>query len=388
MLTEAQLDKLLKIFLERSQSVVEEYLIRMGDQIREIGELIPSSVNRLVQLKRMNANLDAIQKEIARLAEISIQDLKKIFEAAQETDARFVAKEFGNEFKKSILEMPALRRILEAQFEVTAGEMINLSRSTIVADGYRRAVDKAIQTVQMGIEDYNTAIRRALTEAAGEGLRVEIRGTKYSEVRMGYGGKYTRRLDSAVRQNILDGIRSMSNATMMQLGEELGADGIEISAHKLCAKDHLPYQGQQYSMDAFNELQRKLKRPFGMWNCKHSMHPILLGISRPAYDDDELEDYRRFSDEQITIDGETKTRYEWSQQQRQIETAIRRQKDIGIAANAAGDGAARRNAQRSINALREKYDEISKAAGLDIEYERMRVVGYKAMSRKQLQREE
>ena len=385
MLTEKQLDDLLAIFLERSQSVVEEYLIRMGEQIREIGELIPSSINRLVQLKKMNANMDAIKREIARLAEISIQDLEKIFEAAQETDARFMAKEFGNEFKKSILQMPALRQILEAQFKITAGSLANLSQTHIVADGYRRAIDKAIQAAQMGVEDYNSSIRRALVEAAGEGLRVEVPGTSYAEARVGYGGKYTRRLDSAVRQNVLDGIRSLNNATLMQLGEEFGADGVEISAHALCAEDHLPYQGQQYSMEAFEQRQEDLPRPFGMWNCKHSMHPILLGISQSAYTEEELEEYRKFSEEKITIDGITHTRYEWSQQQRRIETAVRRQKDVAVAARAAGDNVQRRKSQQVINALTEKYKKVSEAADLNTEFGRMRVSGFKAMTAKQLQ---
>lgn len=367
MLTEAQLDELLKIFLERSQSVVEEYLIRMGDQIREIGELIPSSINRLVQLKKMNANLDAVKKETARLAEISVQDLEKIFEAAQETDARFIAKEFGNDFKKSILETPGLRNALEAQYRVTAGEMINLSRTTIAAEGYRSAVDKAIQTVQMGIEDYNSAMRRAISEAGTAGLRVT------------YPSGRTMRLDSAVRMNVLDGIRSLSNATMMRLGEEFGADGIEISAHRLCAEDHLPYQGQQFSKKAFDDLQSRLSRPFGMWNCKHSMHPILLGISPPAYDEDELEEYRKFSKEKIEIDGISKTRYEWTQEQRRIETAVRGQKDASVLARRAGNAPARRDAQRNINALMDRYDKISEKAGIRTDYGRMRVAGFRAV---------
>lgn len=388
MLTEAQLNELLAIFLERSQSVVEEYLIRMGDQIREIGELIPSSINRLVQLKKMNANLDAIKREIARLAEISAEDLQRVFEAAQETDARFVAATFGNTFQPSILENAALKQLLAAQLEVTFGQMRNLSQTTIKSDAYRNVVDKAIQAAQMGVEDYNKSIRRALEETAGEGLKVEIGNTGAYETRIGYGGKYTRRLDSAIRQNVLDGIRSLSNATLMQLGEEFGADGIEISAHMLCAEDHLPYQGKQYSMRKFDEIQESLPRPFGMWNCKHSMHPILLGISEPAYSDEELEEYRKFSSEQITIDGVTKSRYQWTQEQRRIETAVRRQKDVSVCARAAGNGPLRRDAQRTINTLMDRYDKVTEAAGLRTEYDRMRVAGFKHTSEKELKKSE
>ena len=388
MLTEAQLNKLLEIFLGRTQGIVEEYLIRMGEQIQEIGELIPSEINRLVQLEKMNANLDAIKKEIARLAEISAEDLEKVFEAAMESDARFVAKTFGNEFKPSIMQRPALQQLLKAQLEVTLGEMANLSQTTIISDAYRRAIDRGIQAVQMGIEDYNTAIRRALKEAAEDAIMVRIPGTDVYEKRIGYGGKYTRRLDSAVRQNVLDGIRALSNNVMEQMGREFGADGWEISAHALCAEDHLPYQGGQYSFEAFERIQRSLARPFFMWNCKHSKHPIILGVSKPAYNDEELEQYRRNSSEKIEIDGITKTRYQWTQEQRATERAIRRQKDVGIAARAAGNDRLRRDAQRNTNALMEHYRKISEKAGIQPDYTRTRVEGFKEMTKRQMEQVE
>lgn len=383
-MSEKQLNELLGIFLSRTQGIVEEYLIRMGEQIQEIGELIPSSINRLVQLKRMNANLDAIKKEIARLAEISAEDLEKVFAAAMELDARFVAETFGNKFKPSILQKPELQRILKAQLKVTLGDMMNLSQTTIQADAYRRAIDKAIQAVQMGIEDYNTAIRRALREAAETAVMVEIPGTGVYEKRAGYTGKYSRRLDSAVRQNVLDGIRSLSNAVMDQLAEEFGADGWEISAHALCAEDHLPYQGGQYSREEFERIQAGLKRKFFEWNCKHSKHPIILGISEPAYSDEELESYRRNSMQKIEIDGVTKTRYQWTQEQRALERAIRRQKDVGIAAKAAGNGRLRRDSQRNINALMDRYKAISEKAGIGPDYTRTRVEGFKEMTKSQM----
>lgn len=374
MLSEKQLNDLLAIFLERMQSITEEYLIRMGEHIQEIGRLIPSDINRLVQLKRLNANMDAIKREIARLAEISVEDLEKIFAAAAEVDARFVAERFGNEFKMSILESDHIQQILKSQLNVTLGEMQNISRTTIDSSRYRNAIDRAIQAVQSGIGDYKSAIRRALAEAAGEGLRIT------------YPNGYRRRLDSAIRQNVLDGIRSLNNDVLWQIGEEYGADGVELSAHALCAEDHLLYQGKQFSKEAFLALQDRLPRPFGMWNCKHSIHPILLGISEPAYTDEELAEYKRNSEEKIEINGVTRTRYEWTQQQRRIEAAVRTQKDVAIAAQASGDMKLRRTAQERINALYGSYDIISEKAGIETAYDRVFVPGFKPLSEKQLKK--
>lgn len=62
--------------------------------------------------------------------------------------------------------------------------------------------------------------------------------------------------------------------------------------------------------------------------------------------------------------------------QRRIETAVRRQKDAAIAANAAGDDVLRRECQAKINGIQKRYGAVSRAAGLDVQKERMTVSGF------------
>lgn len=371
MLSERQLRELLKVFNARFQAVVEEYLTLMGEHLRDIGRLTETDVHRLKQLKRMNANVEAIKKKIAQAAAASVEDVEKVFQAVAESNLDFANAMFAESHDPGVKVSPIktlsspMERILKAQLRITAQSMANLSQTTILSDGYKAAVDVAVQTVQSGLTDYSSAIRRALKEAAAEGLRVQ------------YQSGLTRRLDTAVRQNILDGVRALNHDTLNQLGKEFGSDGVEISAHMLCATDHLPYQGLQFSNKEFDRIQNTLDRPFGMWNCKHTMYPILLGISEPSHTREELEMYRNYSQEAVTIDDVTMSRYEWSQQQRRIETAVREQKNIANGAKAAGDSVLRREAQRNINRLQAQYAKISDAAGLTPEKERMAVAGFR-----------
>ena len=321
-------------------------------------------------MKRVGLNAKRIKREIAKAANISVADLDRVFRAVAENDARFAEQWFASDYAPAVKGLPKLskpiERLLKAQLRITAQAFKNLSQTTIETKRYRKAVDEAISAVQSGVTDYNSAIRRAMKTAAQDGLRV-----KYPNSGM------TRRLDSAVRQNVLDGVRAINNDVLRQLGNEYGADGIEISAHALCATDHLPYQGLQFSNRDFEELQNSLGRPFGAWNCKHTMFPVILGVSVPAHDADELRMYRENSAAEIEIDGRTMSRYEWSQEQRRIETAVRAQKDIAIAAKASGDDVARREAQSKINALQDHYEKVSRAAGLDMQRDRMRVAGFR-----------
>ena len=321
-------------------------------------------------MKRVGLNAKRIKREIAKAASMSVADLDRVFRAVAESDARFAEQWFATDYAPAIKGLPKLskpiERLLKAQLRITAQAFKNLSQTTIETQRYRKAVDEAISAVQSSVTDYNSAIRRAMKTAAQDGLRV-----KYPNSGM------TRRLDSAVRQNVLDGVRAINNDVLRQLGNEYGADGIEISAHAVCATDHLPYQGLQFSNRDFEELQNSLGRPFGTWNCKHTMFPIILGVSAPAHDADELRMYRENSAAEIEIDGRTMSRYEWSQEQRRIETAVRAQKDIAIATKASGDDVARREAQSKINALQDHYEKVSRAAGLDMQRDRMSVAGFR-----------
>lgn len=372
MLSERQLEALLKVFLARTQAVTEQYLQLMGEHLKDIGSLSATDVHRLIQLKRMNANIEAVKREIARIAGVMIEDVEEIFRQVAADDERFAREVFESNHTPTVKFKPGsgslstpVERILKAQLRITAQEMANLSRTTIDSTLYREAVDVAVQTVQTGLTDYTSAIRSAMKRAAADGLKVV------------YPSGYSRRLDTAVRQNVLDGIRSINQDVLDQLGKEFGADGVEISAHELCATDHLPYQGRQYSRRDFDRIQNTLKRPFGMWNCKHTMYPIVMGVTEPAHTEAELARFAQNSNAEITIDDAAMSRYEWSQQMRRLETRIRAQKDIAVAAKASGDMPARREAQRNINALQEQYARISEAAGLAERPDRMTVAGFR-----------
>ena len=371
MLSERQLRELLKVFDARIDAVVEEYITCMGQHLRDIGRLTDTDVHRLKQLKRMNANVEAIKKKIAKAAAASIEDVERVFRAVAESNLEFANAMFAENHTPGVKVSPIktlsspMERILKAQLRITAQSMANLSQTTILSDGYKAAVDVAVQTVQSGLADYSSAIRKALKEASAEGLRVQ------------YQSGHTRRLDTAIRQNVLDGVRALNQDSLNQLGKEFGADGVEISAHMLCATDHLPYQGLQFSNKEFDRIQNTLDRPFGIWNCKHTIFPILLGISEPTHTREELAQYRQYSMEAVTIDDVTMSRYEWSQQQRRIETAIREQKHIANGAKAAGDPVLRRSAQANINHLQTQYAKISDAAGLNQQKERMSVAGFR-----------
>lgn len=367
MLTQRQLEKIADTFGKRMEQIVQQYLQAMGEHIRDIGKLLPSDVQKLVEMRRMGVNIETIQRGIKEALGDCKRDVGRVFRETAEADYRAERALFGDDFNVPFSQNDALMRTLNAYVRQTSETLEDLSNTMVVSLAYERAVDTAIQAAQSGVTDYASAVRQAMRTAAADGLRVRyVTGT-------------TRRLDSAVRMNVLDGIRQLNQKIAFQVGEEYGADGVELSAHALCAEDHLPYQGKQFSINEYYALNKKLDRPIGRWNCRHFAFPIILGVSEPANSKTLLANYRRTSRERVTIDGVTKTRYEWTQQQRKLETAVRRQKDIANTAKAAGDDVLRREAQYNIERYQAAYDRITDKAMLTPDRSRMRVSGFSSV---------
>ena len=310
MLSEERMQELAEQFEERFSRVCLRILQDIGETLKETGDLTPSQAKKLQQMFTYGADVEEMTKQLARAAGTSMEDIQKLYEQVAKEE-----QDWSNPFydAKGVTQIPfaeneLLQNIVKAAAAVTKGELRNMSRTTTVGiktkngfqplgSFYKKTVDEAISAVVTGTMDYNSTVGQAIKDMGSSGLRVQ------------YESVYTRRLDSAIRQNIIDGVSYIAQETARQAGEEFGADGVELSAHSPCAPDHLPYQGKQYSLQEYDELQASLKRPIGEWNCRHFPYPVLLGISRPANSRAELAEMERESNRIIEIDGKEYTRY-------------------------------------------------------------------------------
>ena len=209
-------------------------------------------------------------------------------------------------------------------------------------------------------------------------------GIKVHEEKLAYDNGYNKRIDSAVRQDILTGIRQINIGIQEEIGQQLDANGIEISAHSPCAEDHLHIQGKQFSKKEFAKINGDLERPIGEYNCRHFIFSVILGVNQPSYTKKQLKQMEKESNAKIEYEGKTYTKYEATQVQRKLETAIRQQKDRQIIARASGDKEEIGLAQQKISQLTTKYNDFSKKVGIDTYKNRLSVSGYKRVAKSKL----
>ena len=95
MLDGEALEKAIQAVLKQLGAVNTLYLRKIAKQIKQIGELIPSSVNRLVAMSEMNADIAEITEQLRLATATSNQMIRQIYtKALRETynDPRFAVQ--------------------------------------------------------------------------------------------------------------------------------------------------------------------------------------------------------------------------------------------------------------------------------------------------------
>lgn len=394
MLNEEAREQLAEILVNRIDDINSKILKEIGDKILAISLIKPSEAYQLGQILKYGGSYKDIAEKLAKLTGKNVEDIYKIFEEVAKSNKQF-AKEFYKyrnidfiPYKKDI----ALQRQVTAMANITAGLYKNISKTTMVGyivDGkfrniqetYNEVIDKAITSIVQGKDTYYSAMRKTMKELAYNGMVTYESGKR-------------RRLDSAVRMNIMDGIRTVNNETNRIFGEEYGADGVEISVHSYPAPDHAEAQGRQFSNEEYEKLQtdgyaKDIKnrtydlhlnsdsfRPISELNCYHEPFNIVIGISKPLYTDEQLEQIKEENEKGFDFEGKHYTLYEGTQLQRRLELEAKKHKEATILLRASGDKEGLEREELKVRKITRKYNDLNKASGLPSKKERMSVSGY------------
>lgn len=403
MLSDDAIEKLIEPIIERQEALSQYVVELIAKRVKEIGHLLPSDVYKLERLLKMGGDVKRINAEIARVTNLNVVDIKKLIKDVAKDAYKDVKPYYDYRHKAYIpfLKNKQLQNVVKAIEKQTLGTYKNLSNSTAfmirdlknpsvlkltsVAKTYQSIVDEAIQATQSGTIDYNTAMRRTLKQLNDSGIRYVV----YSPES---GRKYTQRLDTAVRRNLLDGIRQLNQGVQDEVGKQFGADGKEITVHAFSAPDHEPIQGHQFSNVEYDKLQSGqyfkdvngksfsgIKRAIGMWNCRHFTFSIILGFSTPNYTEAQLEKFKEKNNKGVTLpNGKHLTMYDVTQKMRELETAVRRCKDGVMMAREAGNDELAKDYKQKMKQYQNEYRYLTNLAGIKGHSEKMRVSGYHA----------
>lgn len=378
MLSEIDVENLIQPFADR-QKAIEEYIINLiAKRVKEIGTMLPSDIYKLERLLKTGSDVREINKALARLTGLQEYQIKQVIKEVA-SDSYQDAKPFYDYRHKPfipLMQNEPLATVIEAIGLQTIAEYKNLANSKMIGfiirdlrhpnklrfynvqQTYKTVLDEAIQAVQSGVMDYNSAMRRTLKQLNNSGLK-----------RMYWDSGYSQRLDSAVKRNILDGVRQINQEVHKITGEQFGADGYEITAHSLPAPDHAQFQGHMLAKAQYEKLQSSqdfvdvngkhfagVERVLCQWNCKHFAYPVILGVSKPKYTDKQLQQILDNNEKGATIGGKHYTGYELTQRQNELALKVRQMKDGQIMAVNAGDMELAKQYQSKVSQWTKRYN--------------------------------
>lgn len=375
MLTPEQLQNLPQELTDLYDQLSEFILRDIARRIAKGAQITDTAEYQLYRARSLGLSTDEIAAKIAEINGSSAAEINRLIREAAAQSDEFDRKMLGVDKGAAVpLEENAqLQKLISAQIAETAGKCENLTNTMGFADHdflgrvyylsmtdmYRREMDSAHMKVVTGATDYMTAIRQDCNKLAASGVRT-----------IDYESRRSDRIEVAARRAILTSVAHVTHRISEQNGEELGADGWEMSAHSGSRPSHAVYQGRQYTQEQY---ERIIKPLISEPNCRHDVFPIILGVSEPVYTEEELQN---IDQPPFTYEGRTYTAYEASQQMRKMERAMRKQKDRCIVADAAGDEESFTTASIKLRRQKDIYEDFCKAADSYTQYERTYVAGY------------
>lgn len=390
MFTPTEIEALPSAMEQLYRSLQLNIMSDLTERLKTNGEEITSAadwqINRLYEL---GVSKDEIDILIQNTLDVSNDEIDRIYDEVVKSGYARNEKLYTIKGKEHIpyAENKQLQQLVKAVKNQTKSEYRNITGSlgfavrnadntlsfTPLADFYQRTLDNGLMQIASGAVDYNTVLKKAVKAMTDSGLRT-----------VDYASGWSNRVDVAARRALMTGFNQVVAKVNEDNAEQLGTEYFEVSYHRGARPTHQVWQGRVYSKKEL-ETVCGLGTVTGLCgaNCYHSYSPFIKGIDTQIYSEEELD---RMNEEENTpkeYNGRQYTAYEAQQRQRQLEIAMRadRQKIELLTQGGADDdtitGAKVRYFQRQ-----DKYVKFSKAMGLPQQWERITVDGKNALGSK------
>ena len=381
MLTGDEIESL-PIGLEKLFRGLEKRVMR--DIIRRLkaaGEITRSADWQIYRSAELGKTIDEIKKEIAETLDGGDEEVNKLFDEAAKTSwAR------DKKLYKAVGQTPVaykdnepLKQLVAAVKAQTSDELRNITGTLGVATAnkgriktvslteyFTDTLDNAALDISSGAFDYNTVLKRTVTELVNSGIRT----INYDSVSK---RPTTARVDVAARRAVMTGVNQLTAKISEDNAKTLGTDMYEVSAHSCCRPEHVEWQGGWYTMAQLKSVcgYGKVDGLKGA-NCGHDFDAVIPGVSEPSYTPEELQKMRAEELKKHEYNGKEYTKYEASQRQRRLERTIAaRRHAVDLLEEGGADEQTIQNARASFQAVSQEYTRFSKAMGLPQQRERV-----------------
>lgn len=318
-----------KYFSDLEMRIMEDIVRR----IRETGKITSTADWQINRLKILGYSSEDIENMLKEALNKSYPEMFELYDKVidweyvrnkdiyEQVNAEFIPYEENEE----------LQQITEALIQQSGNDLQNITKSlgfyldygtgkpvlTPLAEVYQKYLDAACLDIVTGAFDYNSVLRRVVTQLTNSGLR-----------QIDYASGRANRIDVAARRAVMTGVSQLSGEISEMNAKKLGTDYFEVEWHAGARPTHAAWQGRVYSKEELTTVCG-LGSVTGLLgaNCYHMYYPFVKGISERNWTDEWLAEQNRKESIPKTFNGKEYTLYEAKQQQRKMETAMRAQRE-------------------------------------------------------------
>lgn len=396
-------NKAIERIVQRQIKANERILKEIGKVIGMIGDLNPSEAYTIAQQLKYGESLQKIVKILSKNSRISELEIYKMLE--KEAKNNLALKEIYYKAKKvdfiPYKDNLPLQALVNEVATSTIQTYRNISRTTgltflgqgkkkitkPIQEAYWQIIDDAIMNVSTGKQTFDQVMKDQLETIGNAGIQS-----------IEYESGYHRRIDSALRMNLQEGLSRLANEQQELLGEQFGANMVEVSHHEAPAPDHADtVDGKQFARidvirqqiasgvekeikesdivgnkvrfrgkwyEDYDYVNDNLERPVSTLNCYHYAFTGVLGVTKPRYSKEELEKDHKKNEDGFEFEGKHYTMYEGQQLMNRVELELRKARETKLVAEESGNQELLWKAQNRERLLASKYHKLSKASGL------------------------
>ena len=350
-------------------------MLDVARRIHDAGVITRSADWQLYQLKLMGYS----NADIRKLVESALGDSEAYVNSLYEEAIKTVYiryKPMYEYLNKDFVPWVAnsqLRNIIEQKRRNTINDYTNMTRSlgfvvndgtglkaTRLTDYVNNKLNQCYVDIASGAFDYNTTLRKAVTEMTNSGVRW-----------INYDTGWHNRITVAARRAVMSSLSDINSSISDQVAKDLNTDMFEVTAHANARPTHAVWQGGWYT-------KRELEEVCGLGdvtgllgaNCYHNYYPVIPGLSKHTYTKKELEEWK--NDTPKEYEGKDYTGYEATQRMRKMETNMRAYRErIKILKESGGSETDILATQARYRAQMNEYARFSDAMGLKQQKERI-----------------
>ena len=325
-------EKIASKIAARYISLEERILQDIARRIKKVGEITSTADWQINRLRILGYSSEDIEREIKKTLDASYPEMFELYDKV--IDWEYVRnKDIYEQINAEFIpyeENRQLQQITDAIIQQSLEDLENVTKSlgfyldyngrkvlTPLSQVYTNYLDNACFDIVTGAFDYGSVLRRVVTQLTNSGLR-----------KIEYGSGYASRVEVAARRAVMTGVANLTGEIADYNAKKLGTEYFEVEWHAGARPAHSVWQGRVWTKDQLHSVCG-LGTVTGLLgaNCYHTYYPFFPGISERNWSDDWLEEQNRKESKPKEFRGKEYTLYEAKQRQRQMETAMRAQRE-------------------------------------------------------------